>query len=191
MNNRNWLENVQHIHFVGIGGSGMSPLAEILHTKGYVLSGSDNNESDNLTRLRGLGISIVMGHAAANVEGADLHIVEKTFLAQVTRTDSCELHEAQWFLCATQLLADIVEHAQSALDLVFHEGVVDLDRLEDGGESGVTAVVRPVGIEDTEFGLGRVALLFLEIGDYLVQVVRVHRKSPLFAECRKIGRAHV
>lgn len=69
---RNWLGSVQRIHFIGIGGSGMSPLAEILHAKGYTLSGSDNNESDNLTRLRGLGISIVMGHAAANVEGADL-----------------------------------------------------------------------------------------------------------------------
>ena len=69
---RNWPDNVQHIHFVGIGGSGMSPLAEILHAKGYTLTGSDNNESDNLTRLRGLGISIALGHAAANVEGADL-----------------------------------------------------------------------------------------------------------------------
>ena len=68
----NWLENVKRIHFVGIGGSGMSPLAEILHAKGYVLTGSDNNESDNLTRLRGLGIAVTMGHAAANVEGADL-----------------------------------------------------------------------------------------------------------------------
>lgn len=70
--NRNWLDNVKRIHFIGIGGSGMSPLAEILHAKGYALSGSDNNESDNLTRLRGLGIPIVMGHAATNVEGADL-----------------------------------------------------------------------------------------------------------------------
>ena len=70
--NRNWLDNVRRIHFIGIGGSGMSPLAEILHAKGYTLSGSDNNESDNVTRLRGLGISIVMGHAAENVEGADL-----------------------------------------------------------------------------------------------------------------------
>ena len=70
--NRNWLESVQRIHFIGIGGSGMSPLAEILHAKGYTLTGSDNNESDNLTRLRGLGISIAMGHAATNVEGADL-----------------------------------------------------------------------------------------------------------------------
>ncbi|MBR3779188.1 MAG: UDP-N-acetylmuramate--L-alanine ligase [Clostridia bacterium] len=70
--NRNWLERVQRIHFIGIGGSGMSPLAEILHAKGYTLSGSDNNESDNLARLRALGIAISMGHAAANVEGADL-----------------------------------------------------------------------------------------------------------------------
>ena len=42
------LEGVRRVHFVGIGGSGMSPLAEILHAKGYQLSGSDNNESDNL-----------------------------------------------------------------------------------------------------------------------------------------------
>ena len=69
---KNWLENVRRIHFIGIGGSGMSPLAEILHAKGYALSGSDNNESDNLARLRGLGIPIVMGQAAENIEGADL-----------------------------------------------------------------------------------------------------------------------
>ena len=70
--NRNWLDNVQRIHFIGIGGSGMSPLAEILHAKGFQLSGSDNNESDNLTRIRGLGIPVVMGHHPENVEGADL-----------------------------------------------------------------------------------------------------------------------
>lgn len=70
--NRNWLDNVRRIHFIGIGGSGMSPLAEILHAKGYRLSGSDNNESDNLTRIRGLGIPVVMGHAPENVRGADL-----------------------------------------------------------------------------------------------------------------------
>ena len=70
--NRNWLDNVRRIHFIGIGGSGMSPLAEILHAKGYALSGSDNNESDNLPRIRGLGIPVVMGHAAENIGDADL-----------------------------------------------------------------------------------------------------------------------
>ena len=63
---------IQRVHFVGIGGSGMSPLAEILHAKGYVLSGSDNNESDNLTRIRVLGIPVHMGHAAENITGAEL-----------------------------------------------------------------------------------------------------------------------
>lgn len=70
--NEHLLEGIHRIHFVGIGGSGMSPLAEILHAKGYALSGSDNNESDNLNRIRALGIPVTMGHAAANIAGADM-----------------------------------------------------------------------------------------------------------------------
>lgn len=62
----------KHIHMIGIGGSGMCPLAEILHAKGYTLSGSDNNESDPLARVRALGIPVVMGQKAENVHGADL-----------------------------------------------------------------------------------------------------------------------
>ncbi len=68
----NLLENVHRLHFIGIGGSGMRPLAEILHARGFALSGSDNNESDNLARIRSLGIPVHMGHAAENIEGADL-----------------------------------------------------------------------------------------------------------------------
>lgn len=68
----NLLDGIKRIHFIGIGGSGMCPLAEILHTKGYMLSGSDNNESDNIKRLRMLGIPIFMGHNADNVKGADM-----------------------------------------------------------------------------------------------------------------------
>ena len=71
-NDKDILHTVKRIHFVGIGGSGMSPLAEILHTLGYTLSGSDVNESDNVNRLRSLGIPIQMGHAAENVGDAEL-----------------------------------------------------------------------------------------------------------------------
>ena len=46
------IETVKKIHFIGIGGSGMCPLAEILHSKGYTLTGSDNNESDPLKLRR-------------------------------------------------------------------------------------------------------------------------------------------
>lgn len=66
------LSRVKRIHFVGIGGSGMCPLAEILYHKGFSLSGSDVFESDTLERIRGYGFPIFMGHRAENVEGAEL-----------------------------------------------------------------------------------------------------------------------
>ncbi len=62
---------VRHIHFVGIGGSGMSGIAEVLFNLGYTISGSDLNDSATLKRLAGLGIQTHVGHAAANVAGAD------------------------------------------------------------------------------------------------------------------------
>lgn len=65
------LEKVNRIHFVGIGGSGMCPLAEILHGQGYTLTGSDNNETDTLARLRSYGIPVVLGHAAENIGDAE------------------------------------------------------------------------------------------------------------------------
>ena len=66
------LESVRRIHMIGIGGSGMCPLAEILHSKGFILTGSDNNESDPLKRIKALGIKVFMGHAKDNIEGAEL-----------------------------------------------------------------------------------------------------------------------
>lgn len=66
------LQNVKRIHMIGIGGSGMCPLAEILHGKGYILTGSDNNESDPLNRVKNLGIKVFMGHNAENLGDCEL-----------------------------------------------------------------------------------------------------------------------
>ena len=66
------LPDVKRVHFVGIGGSGMSPLAEILHALGYTITGSDINESDNVTRMRNLGITVKMPQMADNVGDAEL-----------------------------------------------------------------------------------------------------------------------
>ncbi len=63
---------VKKVHMIGIGGSGMCPLAEILHGKGYIITGSDNNEGDTLNRCKALGIKVYMGHRAENVVGAEL-----------------------------------------------------------------------------------------------------------------------
>jgi UDP-N-acetylmuramate--alanine ligase len=62
---------IRHIHFVGVGGAGMSGIAEVLHNLGYVISGSDLADSGTLRHLAALGIRTAVGHAAAHVEGAD------------------------------------------------------------------------------------------------------------------------
>ena len=62
---------IHHIHFVGIGGSGMSGIAEVLFNLGYGVSGSDLAESATLVRLRGLGIRTCIGHQSAHIDGAD------------------------------------------------------------------------------------------------------------------------
>ena len=67
-----FLTGKKHIHFIGIGGSGMYPLAQILHSKGYYLTGSDNNETETLERVRNMGITVYMGQRAENIKGADL-----------------------------------------------------------------------------------------------------------------------
>lgn len=74
------LKQVKRIHFIGIGGSGMCPLAEILHSEGYVLSGSDNNESDTLARIRALGIPVAMGQKAENIAGAEMVVYTAALL---------------------------------------------------------------------------------------------------------------
>lgn len=66
------LENAKHIHFIGVGGSGMYPLVQILHGKGYRISGSDNNETDTLSLERKMGVEVFLGQRAENIAGADL-----------------------------------------------------------------------------------------------------------------------
>src|SRR5437667_3646635 len=63
------------IHFVGIGGIGMSGIAEVLCNLGYTVQGSDASESANVARLRDKGIKISVGHTAENVDGADVVVV--------------------------------------------------------------------------------------------------------------------
>ena len=62
---------IHHIHFVGIGGAGMSSIAEVLHNLGYTISGSDLADSATLRRLQALGIATHLGHAAAHIAGAN------------------------------------------------------------------------------------------------------------------------
>ena len=66
---------VKHIHFVGIGGAGMSGIAEVLVNQGYTVSGSDLGDSAATRRLQAMGARVVRGHDAANIAGADALVV--------------------------------------------------------------------------------------------------------------------
>ena len=61
---------LKHIHFVGVGGAGMSAIAEVLHQQGYRVSGSDQAESSVTRRLADMGVQVFIGHAATHIEGA-------------------------------------------------------------------------------------------------------------------------
>ena len=63
------------VHFIGIGGIGMSGIAEVLANLGYTVRGSDLSESANVKRLRHNGIAVAIGHKAENVDGAEVLVV--------------------------------------------------------------------------------------------------------------------
>jgi len=63
---------IKHIHLVGVGGIGMSGIADLLHLHGYLVSGSDVTRNDSIKRLESFGVRIYLGHAAGNISGAEL-----------------------------------------------------------------------------------------------------------------------
>ncbi len=81
---------IQRIHFVGIGGIGMSGIAEVLLNLGYKISGSDLKSSPVTQRLAGLGATICEGHNSENVTGAEVVVVSSA-IAQ----DNPEVTEAR------------------------------------------------------------------------------------------------
>lgn len=70
-----WHRRVGKLHFVGIGGAGMSGIAEILKASDYTISGSDLAESETTDHMRRLGIPVVIGHEAASIIGADVIVI--------------------------------------------------------------------------------------------------------------------
>ena len=66
------MRRIRHIHFVGIGGSGMSGIAEVLLNQGYEISGSDLISNNTIKRLKRAGVTVFIGHAATNIKDADV-----------------------------------------------------------------------------------------------------------------------
>lgn len=88
---------IKHLHFVGIGGTGMNGIAEVMLNLGYVVSGSDLRSNAATVRLQKLGAIIFEGHRASNISGADVVII-----SSAVHEDNPEVMEARkrgfpWF----------------------------------------------------------------------------------------------
>ena len=83
-------KKIKHIHFVGIGGIGMSGIAEVLLNLGYKVSGSDRKESDTTERLRKLGGEIFIGHSAEHITSP--HVV---VISSAVKSDNVEVVSAR------------------------------------------------------------------------------------------------
>jgi UDP-N-acetylmuramate--alanine ligase len=98
---------IQKIHFVGIGGIGMSGIAEVLLTLGYKVSGSDLRESAVTERLKSLGATIYIGHRAENVAGAEV-VVTSTAIPR-TNPEVAEAHSQHIALIQrAEMLAELM-----------------------------------------------------------------------------------
>ena len=82
--------DVGPIHFIGIGGIGMSGIAEVMKTLGYTVQGSDISDNYNVTRLRKSGIHVDIGHAAGNLRDAQVVVI-----SSAVKDDNPELHAAR------------------------------------------------------------------------------------------------
>ena len=104
---------VKNIHFVGVGGSGMSGIAEVLAHLDFNVSGSDIAASATTRRLEGEGVKVMIGHAAANVLGADCVVVSSAI-----KRDNPEWMEA----CAQRI--PVVPRAEMLAELMrFRRGI--------------------------------------------------------------------
>lgn len=112
--NPNSLERNSIIHFIGIGGIGMSGIAEILHSLGFTIQGSDLVRSSNIERIEKLGIKTFLGHKAENVKNADIVVYSSAITL-----DNVELCSAKSLhipcLTRAEMLSQIARFKQSVV----------------------------------------------------------------------------
>ena len=77
------MKKIKNIYFIGIGGIGMSGIAEIMKNLGYKVTGSDQQKNSNVLRLKKLGVKIFIGHNSSNVENASL-VVFSSAISKIT-----------------------------------------------------------------------------------------------------------
>jgi UDP-N-acetylmuramate--alanine ligase len=154
---------VRHVHFIGVGGIGMSGLAEILRTLEFDVSGSDLREGENTRNLQRLGVRIDVGHRAENVHGADVVVY-----TSAVNPDNPELVEARLHgipaIARAEMLAELMR-VKYGIAIAGSHGKTTTTSL-------VATILRAAGFDPTVVVGGRMASLSsnarLGAGDLLV-----------------------
>ena len=100
--------NTRHIHMVGIGGIGMSGMAEILLQRGFTITGSDGSKGENTERLEKLGAKIWLGHDAAHIEGADVVVYTSAVRAEENVETAAALEQGIPVIKRAEMLAELM-----------------------------------------------------------------------------------
>jgi UDP-N-acetylmuramate--alanine ligase len=138
------MRRIQRIHFVGIGGSGMGGIAEVLLNLGYAVQGSDLKPNAVTARLAALGAKITFGHAAANVEGANVVVVSSAVPA-----DNPEV------AAATAARVPVVQRAEMLAELMrFRMGIAIAGSHGKTTTTSLVASILAEGGEDPTFVIG-------------------------------------
>lgn len=122
------------LHFVGIGGIGMSGIAEILNTLGYDVQGSDLKESGNTQRLRDQGIRISIGHDASHIRTPDGELPAAVVISSAVKNDNPELQAARTFK------VPVVRRAEMLAELMRLKWAIAI-----GGTHGKTTTTSMIG----------------------------------------------
>jgi UDP-N-acetylmuramate--alanine ligase len=141
---------VRHVHFVGIGGIGMSGLAEILRTLDFDVSGSDLKPNENTRRLESLGVRVFFGHAADNVRGADVVVYSSAITAanpEMARARALEIP----IIPRAEMLAELMR-VRYAVTIAGSHGKTTTTSL-------VATVLRAAGLDPTVVVGGKVNAL--------------------------------
>jgi UDP-N-acetylmuramate--alanine ligase len=154
---------VRQIHFVGVGGIGMSGIAEILRSLDFDVSGSDLKESEVTHRLVSMGVSVFIGHRASNIAGADVVVV-----SSAVRNDNPEVVQAREqstpVIARAEMLAELMRLKQ-AVAIAGSHGKTTTTSL-------VSVILRAAGLDPTVVVGGKVNSLGsnarLGQGDFLV-----------------------
>jgi UDP-N-acetylmuramate--alanine ligase len=182
---------LQRVHFIGIGGIGMSGLAEILLTMGCVVSGSDLRVSATTERLRGLGATIYVGHAASNAAAADV-VVTSTAVAK----DNPEVLEARArkipVIQRAEMLAELMRLKYGIAIAGMHGKTTTTSMVAAvlaGGELDPTVVVGGrVGAMGSNARLGRSQYLVAEADESDRSFLHL---SPVLAVVTNLDREHM